>query len=90
MCFVPGADAALRPAGLSFVLIAHDGCTQSSRAEAEAVVRLVAEAQTHKVVRGGRETPVTLEDILIVAPYNLRANLLKQPPAARRASRHGG
>jgi putative tryptophan/tyrosine transport system substrate-binding protein len=28
----PGANAALRPAGLSFVPVAHDGCTQSSRA----------------------------------------------------------
>jgi superfamily I DNA and/or RNA helicase len=74
----PGADTALRPAGLSFVPIAHDGCTQSSRAEAEAIARLVAELQTHKVIRGGKESPVTLEDILIVAPYNLQVNLLKQ------------
>ena len=74
----PGADAALRPAGLSFVPVAHDGCTQSSRAEAEAVARLVAELQTHTVVRDGKESPVTLEDILIVAPYNLQVNLLKQ------------
>jgi uncharacterized protein len=73
-----GAHASLRPAGLSFVPIAHDGCTQSSRAEAETVVRLVTELQTHQVVRGGKESPVTLEDILIVAPYNLQVNLLKQ------------
>ena len=74
----PGADTALRTAGLSFVPIAHDGCTQSSRAEAEAVARLVAELQTHRVVRAGKESLVTLEDILIVAPYNLQVNLLKQ------------
>jgi uncharacterized protein len=43
-----------------------------------AIVRLVAELQTHNVVRGGKESPVTLEDILIVAPYNLQVNLLKQ------------
>jgi superfamily I DNA and/or RNA helicase len=73
-----GADTALRPAGLSFVPIAHDGCTQSSRAEAEAVARLVAELQTHKIVRDGKESPITLEDILVVAPYNLQVNLLKQ------------
>ncbi len=79
-----GADAALRPAGLSFVPVAHDGCTQSSRAEAEAVARLVAELQTQTVVRDGKESSVTLEDILIVAPYNLQVNLLKQllPPGA--------
>ena len=78
LCFAPGAHAALRPAGLSFVPIAHDGCTQSSRAEAEAVARLVAELQTHRIVRDGKESPMTLEDILIVAPYNLQVNLLKQ------------
>jgi uncharacterized protein len=74
----PGADAALRPAGLSFVPVAHDGCTQSSRPEAEAIARFIAELQTHQIVRDGKESPVTLEDILIVAPYNLQVNLLKQ------------
>jgi predicted RecB family nuclease len=74
----PGAPPALRPAGLSFVSIPHDGCTQSSRAEAEVIAQLVTELCTHKVVRGGKEVPMTLEDILIVAPYNLQVNLLKQ------------
>lgn len=74
----PGASAALRPAGLSFVPVAHDGCTQLSRAEADAVVRLVAELQTQKISRDGQEAPITLADILVVAPYNLQVNLLKQ------------
>ncbi|GAC1558758.1 MAG: hypothetical protein NVS2B5_21650 [Beijerinckiaceae bacterium] len=74
----PGASAPLRPAGLSFVPVAHDGCTQSSRAEADAIVRLVTELQTHMILRDGKEWPITLEDILVVAPYNLQVNLLKQ------------
>ena len=74
----PGANVAFRPAGLSFVPVAHDGCTQSSRAEAEDIARLVAELQTHRIVRDGNESPITLEDILVVAPYNLQVNLLKQ------------
>jgi tetratricopeptide (TPR) repeat protein len=74
----PGASAALRPAGLSFVSLAHNGCTQSSRTEVEVIARLVAELQTHKIVRNGSEAPMTLEDILVVAPYNLQVNLLKQ------------
>jgi predicted RecB family nuclease len=74
----PGPSAPLRPAGLSFVPVAHDGCTQSSRAEAETIAHLVAELQTHRIVRDGKESPITLEDILIVAPYNLQVNLLKQ------------
>jgi uncharacterized protein len=36
----PAEDTALRPAGLSFVPVAHDGCTQSSRAEANDLRRL--------------------------------------------------
>ncbi|WGD53182.1 TM0106 family RecB-like putative nuclease [Bradyrhizobium sp. CB1650] len=81
----PGAHDALRPAGLSFVPIAHDGCTQSSRAEAEAIAALVRELQTHEIVRGDNVSPMTLKDILIVAPYNLQVNLLKQllPPGAQ-------
>jgi uncharacterized protein len=80
-----GAPSALRSAGLSFVPIAHDGCTQSSRAEAEAIVQLVHDLLTQEVVREGSASPLKLEDILIVAPYNLQVNLLKQllPPDAQ-------
>lgn len=73
-----GVNIALRSAGLSFVPILHEGCTQSSRPEAEAIAQLVAEACTHSVFRDGKESPITLKDILIVAPYNLQVNLLKQ------------
>ena len=77
LVFRAGAHSALQPAGLSFVPIAHDGCTQSSRAEAEAVAQLVSELRSHKIVRSGKASPITLEDILIVAPYNLQVNLLR-------------
>ena len=74
----PGAHVALRTAGLSFVPVAHDGCTQSSRAEAEIILKLITEACKQSIVREGKETPVTLRDILVVAPYNLQVNLLRQ------------
>lgn len=74
----PEAASMLRPAGLSFVPVAHDGCTQSSRAEADAIVRLVAELCGQKILRDGQETPLVASDILVVAPYNLQVNLLKQ------------
>ena len=74
----PGANAALRTAGLSFVPVAHDGCTQSSRPEAEMILSLVTEACKQSVVRGGKQCPITLKDILVVASYNLQVNLLKQ------------
>jgi predicted RecB family nuclease len=74
----PGAPAALKQAGLTFVTVNHDGCTQSSRPEAEAVRDLIAVLCAQKIVRDGRETSLTLKDILVVAPYNLQVNLLKQ------------
>lgn len=74
----PGADTVLQPAGLSFVPAVHYGCTQSSRAEADVIVRLVTELCEQKISRGGQETPLAVSDILVVAPYNLQVNLLKQ------------
>ena len=74
----PGANAALRTTGLSFVPVTHDGCTQSSRPEAEAILNLITEACKQSVIRDGKQCPVTLKDILVVAPYNLQVNLLKQ------------
>ena len=75
--FVPPSSGFYVRVGISFLPVAHEGCTQSSRAGAEAIVKLVAELQSRSV-RGGKETPLALKNILIVAPYNLQVNLLKQ------------
>jgi superfamily I DNA and/or RNA helicase len=79
-----GAHPALKPAGLSFVSVAHDGCTQSSRAESEAIRTIIANLQKQGVVRGDTTAALMLKDILVVAPNNLQVNLLKQtlPPGA--------
>ena len=50
-----GGHYAVRPAGLSFIPVEHQGCTQSSHAEAESIAELVADLQTHKVFRDGKE-----------------------------------
>jgi predicted RecB family nuclease len=77
---VLGASASpgLREAGLSFFPVAHDGCTQSSRPEAEAIGHLVEELCEQKILRDGNDVALTLGDILVVAPYNLQVNLLKE------------
>jgi predicted RecB family nuclease len=72
------APAALKQAGLSFVAVDHGGCAQSSRPEAEAIRDLIAALCAQKVIRNGRETSLNLDDILVVAPYNLQVNLLRQ------------
>lgn len=81
-----GAHPALRSFGISVAEVAHVGCTQSSREEAEAVAEIV-QSLLKQSVRGtdGLVRPVALTDILVVAPFNAQVNLLRRhlPPGAR-------
>jgi hypothetical protein len=59
--------------GLRYMPVVHQGNQNSSPEEGEAIQKMVAEilgAGTTCVDRHGIERTVTLEDILIVAPYN--------------------
>ena len=63
----------LKGSGLRYVPVVHEGNQGSSPEEAEVVAALVAEilsSGTTWVSRKGDEAPVTLKDILIIAPYN--------------------
>jgi superfamily I DNA and/or RNA helicase len=74
-----GAHPALQAAGLTFLGVKHFGCTQSSPAEAEAIAALIADLQRHRVQKSGASiAQLSLDDILVVAPYNMQVNLLKQ------------
>jgi predicted RecB family nuclease len=65
--------------GVVWVPVSHDGCTQSSDEECDVIVELVAELLGRRVVsQAGVERPMTPEDILIVAPFNLQVRGLKQ------------
>lgn len=80
------AHPALIPAGLRFVEVDHQGCGQRSEEEGE-VVRAVYMSllqQRHRD-RNGRESPIGVENIIVVAPYNLQVNHLRSilPPGAR-------
>jgi uncharacterized protein len=76
----------LAPTGIRFVPVEHDGCTQKSEEEA-AVVRELFDSllgvrwRSHE----GDVEPLRVEDILVVAPYNLQVQLLKMrlPDGAR-------
>lgn len=77
---------AVRSAGLVLHSLDHSGRTQSNAIEAEEIARLVASLLQQKLKReSGKISPLTLDDILIVAPYNMQVNLLKQrlPGGAR-------
>jgi uncharacterized protein len=74
-------------AGLWFVPVEHTGNQSSSNEEAVVVERLVGELTQRGVTwttMNGEQRPVTLNDILIVSPYNAQVfNLAARMPKAR-------
>ncbi|MCB8748919.1 TM0106 family RecB-like putative nuclease [Rhodoferax sp. U2-2l] len=74
-----GAHPALLPTGLRYVPIEHDACSQRSHEEAALVLQLVSSLLKQRFRdKHGHEHAMTLNDILVVAPYNMQVNLLKQ------------
>ena len=73
-------------AGVRFMPVDHAGCTQDSDEEVGAIEAIVKELLGCAVtVKGASSRPMTLNDILIVAPFNMQVRTLKQRlgPAAR-------
>lgn len=80
------AHALLRPSGIVFAPVEHAGCSQQSAEEAELIRELYANALTQQYVdRDGGIHPITAENVLVVAPYNMQVNRLKAtlPEGAR-------
>lgn len=80
------AHSALKPTGISFLPVTHDGCSQRSEEEAIVVKALVENLLTQSYQdKKGIVHRMTIDDILIVAPYNMQVNLLKRtlPEGAR-------
>ena len=80
------AHSCLKPSGVSFVPIEHDGCSQKSREEADLIKEILESLiQQSYRDRDGNEHRMTLENIMVVAPYNMQVNLLKRvlPKGAR-------
>lgn len=73
------AHPALLPTGIRYFPIVHDACSQRSEEEAGAVREIVESllAQRYRDGEGG-EQAFTLDNILVVAPYNMQVNLLKR------------
>jgi len=68
-----------KPNGILSIPVQHEGNTQSSEEEVEIVQQLVDELKTGTFTdKEGIEAPITDNDILIVAPYNMQVNLLKE------------
>lgn len=75
----PNAHPLLKPTGIRYIASDHDACSQRSEEEAELVLELVNSLLKQRYRdKNGDEHPVTLNDILVVAPYNMQVNLLKK------------
>ena len=73
--------------GLMYLPVAHQGNQSSSPEEADRIRDLVNEildARSTWVDRHGQERPITLEDILIIAPYNAQVFELQERLAGAR------
>ena len=82
----PDAHPELKPTGIRFLGVDHDGCSQRSTEEAELVCQLYKSLLAQRYVdRNGNEHKMSYENILVVAPYNMQVNLLKDmlPDGAR-------
>jgi uncharacterized protein len=77
----------IRGTGLRFLPVAHEGNQNSAPEEAEVIQRLVEEtlaARASWVDREGSSEPITIEDILIIAPYNAQVvEIQRRLPGAR-------
>jgi len=75
-----------RETGILWVPVDHDGCTQSSEEECEAITAIVEDLLERQVVdRDGVTRPMTLSDILMVTPFNRQVSCLRKRfgPSAR-------
>jgi uncharacterized protein len=80
------ANSELRPYGIRMIAMAHEGCGQRSDAEADKAVALIDNLLGQRFIdRKGMEGVISLDNILVVAPYNLQVNALKArlPDGAR-------
>jgi superfamily I DNA and/or RNA helicase len=74
----PDADPLLKPTGLRFISIEHEGCSQKSGQEADRIWQLYQSLLGQRWTdREGIVHPIGVEDILVVSPYNMQVNLLR-------------
>ena len=84
---VVNAPGPISGAGLYYVPVEHEGNQNCSPEEAQAIgviVNCIVESKATWVDREGQEMPVTLDDILIITPYNAQVfEILQRLPGAR-------
>ena len=72
------ADVALRPTGIRFLEVNHEGCSQRSEEEAAVVKALYLNLLTQSYRdRDGVTHRITPANIMIITPYNVQVNYLQ-------------
>jgi superfamily I DNA and/or RNA helicase len=80
------ADPILTESGIRFLPVTHAGNSQKSPEEAARIRALYDNLlHQHFIDRHGKKQRIGIDDILVVAPYNMQVNLLRQtlPAGAR-------
>lgn len=81
------SSSRLQGTGLRYLAVHHEGNQNSSPEEADEIKRLVDEILSSKaswVDSTGREAAISIEDILIITPYNAQVfELQERLPGAR-------
>jgi AAA domain/RNase_H superfamily len=76
---IPKPKQVTKANGIIKITVPHQGNRQSSKEEAATIQQLVAELKTGSFTdKHGNKRPITDQDILIVAPYNMQVNVLKE------------
>ena len=81
-----GAHPLLKRSGVAYVPAQHEACSQRSDEEAQIVEEMYKSLlKQHYFDKNGNKHPLTEDNILVVAPYNMQVNLLKRtlPKKAR-------
>jgi hypothetical protein len=73
------ADPGLLSAGILFRDVYHFGCSQKSEEEADELQKLYANLLTQRWRdKDGVERPICNDDVVVVSPYNMQVNLLRE------------
>ncbi|MCC7530790.1 MAG: hypothetical protein IT342_19865 [Candidatus Melainabacteria bacterium] len=67
----------LKSAGLIFFPVMHDGNNQDSEEESEVIVEIVKNLLNCQFLDGQQSRKINLNDILLVAPYNMQVRRLR-------------
>lgn len=71
--------------GMVFAGVDHEGCSQESPKEVEQITATFNALLEQRIHCGSEERAISVNDILVVSPYNMQVNALRRalPPGAR-------